>query len=576
MANTYNASLYMTCRYVAGGFISYSKATTTDIWFVPWSNLSILSNISHCLYLWYYIIVYRSFDLSSRIWTHIFTIPGISGVVPGTSAPYPGMNMLWIDDSTKLVVFSRTSAISSPELAMCICIVDPFAQSWSYPNINVPSSPVHAWTDDANMVLLGNVIYRWGGTSTLSTINTMWRIDLSDNTFVAVPISGSSMGPSRLQYTGVAYIAATNAIYYLGGLLINTVPTSQLWIFDITASTWTLVPTIAPFARAMGQGMHYLADDNTLLILGGWELSHSTSDIYTYNIATQVWRNLEAVIEFPPITTTATIIPRKNHACDWWNTHPVNGPVWLCTGGRSASFVIYSDTTILTVNNLVWHNATTVPVMRYQHTINIIGSTACVFGGEQDAGLSIIPNTVLIFDILTGKITPDMSVIRPTARFGHVSATVPDGFVVVGGHLYDFSPSLPTWSDTWFYNVTNTTWIEWTSLSVSRPSARLGSTMALNADGTQLYLYGGQNNLMFNFGYLDDTWVFTLETKQWTQLAFLSGSPNPGQRGNAASTFINGNFYVLGGDVCIGPNNVGNGPSPSADTWILNTTTLVW
>ena len=67
-------------------------------------------------------------------------------------------------------------------------------------------------------------------------------------------------------------------------------------------------------------------------------------------------------------------------------------------------------------------------------------------------------------------------------------------------------------NDTWVYDLDTNTWTEMNSLI--SPSARRGHTMIYHSREHKGVLFGGDDA---NPGYLDDTWVYDLETNTWTQ-----------------------------------------------------------
>jgi hypothetical protein len=84
------------------------------------------------------------------------------------------------------------------------------------------------------------IIYRFGGLSTLTRTNdqTLWKINLNDNTYTQVVLSSATNVPNQVRGASLVYVNEENLLYLLGGIDINDSPTATLLSFDLQDRFW--------------------------------------------------------------------------------------------------------------------------------------------------------------------------------------------------------------------------------------------------------------------------------------------------------------------------------------------------
>ena len=128
--------------------------------------------------------------------------------------------------------------------------------------------------------------------------------------------------------------------------------------------------------------------------------------------------------------------------------------------------------------------------------------------------------------------------VAPQPRFGHTAVVHENDMIVYGGRNSECL------SDIWSFNFVSRQWreLEQTAEEGCRPCARAGHTSVLHRG--KMYIFGGVGNRDAD-NWLNDTWAFDLETKQWEHIQHAGASPK-GRKGHTA-VYNKGSMFVFGG-----------------------------
>jgi hypothetical protein len=145
-----------------------------------------------------------------------------------------------------------------------------------------------------------NVFVMFGGTSFTGT----WIYDPVGNTWQNVKTSGTPPDPSLI-LPAVAYSSNAQQIYLFGGRDASTY-SSNLYTYNYATNTWTLlspVGGIAPPARYR-TNFAYDSTNNIFLLYGGQNATTVFGDTWAYNPVSNTWTQLNPP-QSPPVGTVA-------------------------------------------------------------------------------------------------------------------------------------------------------------------------------------------------------------------------------------------------------------------------------
>jgi MYXO-CTERM domain-containing protein len=317
----------------------------------------------------------------------------------------------------------------------------------------------------------------------------------------------TTAAPTARADFGFAYSASTKKAYLFGGMEIPTLnapgtPKQDIWEYDSEGGTWTERTAAGnkPSPR-FGHGMTIDAS-GVAVVFGGFDIgtSGSKKDLWTWSLANGTWQGNEA---------TATPWPRARQ----WAS--------LVAGGTAG------------------------------HVFLVAGLTNDS-GGGYDAGVYTGSQTSReVWDLnLTTTVWLDRSSPSdsPAPRYSHATAADP-----VSGKVYVFGGSNEVGNylnDLWEWNGTK--WSECTG--TVKPPARSTTAMSYDPVRKSLILYGGMARDASSGWEVnkDDTWEWSLSTRQWSQ---LTPTANPGVRSMHAMVtdtarqkiilFGGSNYYML-------------------------------
>jgi N-acetylneuraminic acid mutarotase len=163
------------------------------------------------------------------------------------------------------------------------------------------------------------------------------------------------------------------------------------------------------------------------------------------------------------------------------------------------------------------------------HTVQTFGNKLYVFGGLRGGA----EGKVQIYDPVANRWTlgPDM----PWASGASSSARVGDRFVVFGGLINQESQSV---GNCGIFDPVAARWSDCARLVFPH------NHMAGGTDGTAVFAFGGRGGST----RLDTVQRFDVTGNNWTSLTATAAVPSGGRAGMGAAPFVDGEFYVMGGE----------------------------
>ena len=140
----------------------------------------------------------------------------------------------------------------------------------------------------------------------LDSFNDIWEINLSCDSIKRLETVSKKKPSGRC---AASMAAVGNKLYFFGGLLQTFEFTNELWEFDLTTLTWTLLPCNGTIPQARW-GHTMVAYESFLVIYGGsnphavlddiWYLDTSASSSRSSSSSTcYTWKNIELAAHAP-------------------------------------------------------------------------------------------------------------------------------------------------------------------------------------------------------------------------------------------------------------------------------------
>ncbi|KAL0221924.1 hypothetical protein RCL1_001778 [Eukaryota sp. TZLM3-RCL] len=313
--------------------------------------------------------------------------------------------------------------------------------------------------------------------------------------------------------------------FFYGGLNQFNQPLSDLWTFNTTSLTWSLLP-FSGSSPPSSQGCLWY-HNNYLIQFGGVSGQIDSNSIHRYSLSSFSWSIYPVESRLP--------FPRRRPACSTFNLN--NKKFGLLFAG-SASFAFLDDLWVLDLDNYLFYQVNiigeapsprqspnlVIPNPEIQSNSDIFELSFLVFSGRSE-GAAIQQDTA---DTWIGHITVENSLNsfsfsveykqiselisgNPLAVYLTSSVFVDGNFLIFGGWIRSLQKSSEFLQVLRTYNSANYSDWQWDSLTMYRNNStfRFDSCSALTF-GDRVLLFGGyfiesvENSVMFlNLSQLD-------------------------------------------------------------------------
>jgi peptide/nickel transport system permease protein len=294
---------------------------------------------------------------------------------------------------------------------------------------------------------------------------------LNDETWMYDPDTGvwtrinTDPHPSARYGHSMAFDASNGDVVLFGGIIDNAQnPSGETWTFNVTTSTWTLMPGPGPQARAFS-AMAFDAGTGRTVLFGG---DHGSDETWTYENATG-WT------QSSPATWPSA---RFGHAMAF---DSVNGYSILYGGNGSVTDTWTYDSLLD-----IWYDLFTPtnpsPRMYHSMAFNVADSQALLFGGQNDVSNW---DETWAYDYVTNQWTQLTPTENPSGRSGTsmVYDSTRDQVHLFGGDDEEFSRL-------WYRQLSTEDSIQMSGFPLNTPTDPNYSP-ALNKDGSLIFVNDG-------------------------------------------------------------------------------------
>ena len=385
-----------------------------------------------------------------------------------------------------------------------------------------------------------------------------------------------AQGPPQLASAGIAFDAATQRIYELGGRdvgVLGSPRNNQTYRIDAATCTAELVPAVFPTPKSLDDSVAVWDSNRGRLIqFGGAELVDYSAETWEFDPGALAWTKL-----------TGTAPPGRSQAAALYD--PVRRRVIL-HGGFNASGRLY-DTWELDPEARVW--------TQLQTSGPSPGELAALVFDEVRQAPALVSTRGAVWHLLAGVWNADLNPIAPSARSGMSGGWSPTSGLGMffggtsGDGQRDFLGDLWLWRDGWrgvYPGAEGNSLIasgQGTAFLNNVPSARTGHVFAtglvFNSAHTAL-LFGGEGASDQFFGLFADTWTFDESTMQWHAQPKSLAPPPQGRTGHAISVVPTRGYLMFGGltreKVQIGGGLPDQRNFYKNDTWLWQPSPASW
>jgi N-acetylneuraminic acid mutarotase len=283
--------------------------------------------------------------------------------------------------------------------------------------------------------------------------------------------------PPHLRFQSL--VAEDDQLLVFGGWDLDaSSPYGEMMRFDTTTLRWETLQTPGGLEARALQGTARDRDGRRLFIYGGSNLTEDFHDLWMYNISSNRWTKLTFNYPFPMVTCPAVAYSSYDSSIY------VFGGINVSTGDFVSNLWRFSLTTGY------WSLMSTGgPSPRANCTMvyNRCERSLCVFGGMNG---SAPYSDLWSYSLETGEWRQLVtSVQRPQDRFFHDAAYNPytNEMFIFGGYTWSGEPL----NDLWIISFENLTWRELSPANA--PPARRGHSIDLNLNSSELFVFGGHD-----------------------------------------------------------------------------------
>lgn len=245
--------------------------------------------------------------------------------------------------------------------------LDPSTGTWTQlspeNNMQGPTGRMNATmvADPAN----DRVLIHAGGTTnglSFAVNNDTWAFNLSDNTWHQLGMTGAPMPRifhvsaldkmrKRLYvFSGAGADAFTAASFY-----------QDMWYLDLTAGTWTQVPTTNGFPNGkIKASLDYDGARDRLVFFGGHDSQDVSNDVWTFDLSALTWTRKIAGDRITGMATGQCMFPASFATIDPMSPERREAQLFSIVGDQAVTFSgetdcgISNDTWILDLTSMTW------------------------------------------------------------------------------------------------------------------------------------------------------------------------------------------------------------------------------
>lgn len=454
----------------------------------------------------------------------------------------------------------------------------------------------------AGAAILGRTLYYYGGATRLqddvnSTVDhgDLWTLDLGATSATgddsATWATGLADMPAPRNH--MAGVELNGLLYAIGGQTGENEFTGNSDLvhrYDPVADVWTRVADL-PIEIGHITASTFTANGRIFVITGVTENSVSTDTIYMYDPATDTWSSL------PPAPAKAQS-PIAVH---------LDGKLYV-VGGDESPGGITSKAYVLDLDDS-WFVLDSAPVALAEVGAGVIGDTLYVVGENNNATLAydlgtgqwsgandlakrpfagshhateVIDGKLYLFGGLGANSVGKVQIYDPAADQWSAGADIPLAVgsatsVLIGGKVYLAGGVLGNDSTdaAFVYDVASDQW------STIATLPREINHAASATDGTKFYIFTGRDGGNQESNGFNTVQIYDPATNTWESSDDLGSplAPVPEARGGMGrAVYLNGEFYVIGGETKDSPaadaNNVYDRVdiyNPATNTWRIGT-----
>lgn len=268
----------------------------------------------------------------------------------------------------------------------------------------------------------------------------------------------------------------------------------DLWMFNLTTSTWTkLLPSGPPVRRHHHVGV-FDRVTATLFIHGGTSSAQFFhSDVWSYHVPSNEWSKVD---------TMGGSVAQRNHAAAFderSRTLYIHGGEDPVDGEYSAELWAYNLATSFWTQLLPKGAA---PRGRQEHSMAMdqASQKLYLYGGWLGRRYS---DELWSYD-LQSSVWTQLAAAGPGDRAGHAALFFAGAMIMLGGRRTG-----EVLADVWRFNASASTWASVTAVSLS-PSARFSQAAAVDSASGVVYLHGGRERQgVTGSGAAPDLWALS-------------------------------------------------------------------
>jgi len=328
--------------------------------------------------------------------------------------------------------------------------------------------------------LVGSKVLVYGGVAWPNLYNDMFHYDVYDNTWATVP---GTPPYARKQHSMDAFVDMTDnrtKIVVFGGKHGSGGYSSHLHFFDVESSKWTHGAIEGPQPPAIGNHASAVKDNESLIIFGGYNGTHSSNDVYSVDLPIGTWEKLDADGDLPPPCHGHTVVKASGE--------------WLQFGGVDClgdNCTFFNELHSLATETLSWTRVEvngSIPRPRASHTMTAISDSAHLMFGGVGAYFSNMNDLYAYSHESKAWAFVDAIGAKPEARFGHAAQAHGGKLLVFGGANCKSIGDCTFFNDLHMFIPATRVWIK-LSIQGHYPSGRSGVASLML--GERLFIHGG-------------------------------------------------------------------------------------